>query len=226
MKRLLITDDDANNRTVLNHYLTKQGFLVLEAANGSQAMRLLQEHPIDLAIFDVMLPEVDGFSLCEYTRHNYDIPIILLTARDQLRDKELGYSCGADDYVTKPYEMPELLFRIKALFRRYLYASSDKIRLTHRFVIDRRNYEIQDGDELLILPLKEFELLAQLAEYPGRVFTRDELIRLVWGPDYSRDERTVDVHVKRLRKRFVNREHEFVIQTVRGVGYKLEVTGT
>ncbi|MGO4370964.1 response regulator transcription factor [Paenibacillus sp. 2TAB19] len=222
MKQLLITDDDYNSRALLGHYMTKEGFRVLEAQNGREAMHVLENQTVDLVIMDIMMPEVDGLTLCEYTRKNFDIPIIILSARDQLSDKELGYLSGTDDYVTKPFELPELLFRVKALFRRYSFASSDKIRL-HRLVIDRKNYEVIDGDEVLLLPLKEFELLAQLAEYPGRVFSRDELIHLIWGSDYGGDERTVDVHIKRLRKRFSEGGSSFNIHTIRGVGYKLEV---
>ncbi|WP_337103208.1 response regulator transcription factor [Paenibacillus sp. YIM B09110] len=222
MKQLLITDDDYNSRSLLGHYMTKEGFRVLEAQNGREAMHVLENQTVDLVIMDIMMPEVDGLTLCEYTRKNFDIPIIILSARDQLSDKELGYLSGTDDYVTKPFELPELLFRVKALFRRYSFASSDKIRL-HRLVIDRKNYEVIDGDEVLLLPLKEFELLAQLAEYPGRVFSRDELIHLIWGSDYGGDERTVDVHIKRLRKRFSEVGSSFNIHTIRGVGYKLEV---
>lgn len=222
MKQLLITDDDANARMLLGHFMTREGFRVLEAQNGLEAMNVLEKQPVDLAIFDVMMPEMDGYALCEYTRKNYDIPIILLTARDQLSDKEQGYLSGTDDYVTKPFELPEILYRVKALFRRYSLASSDKIRL-NRLVIDRKNYEIVDGDEVMLLPLKEFELLAQLAEYPGRVFTRDELIRNIWGSDYNGDERTIDVHIKRLRKRFPESDRGFAIHTIRGIGYKLEV---
>lgn len=222
MKQLLITDDDANARMLLGHFMTREGFRVLEAQNGLEAMSVLEKQPVDLAIFDVMMPEMDGYSLCEFTRKNYDIPIILLTARDGLSDKEQGYLSGTDDYVTKPFELPEILYRVKALFRRYSLASSDKIRL-NRLVIDRKNYEIVDGDEVMLLPLKEFELLAQLAEYPGRVFTRDELIRNIWGSDYNGDERTIDVHIKRLRKRFPESDRCFAIHTIRGIGYKLEV---
>ncbi|MBP1993178.1 DNA-binding response OmpR family regulator [Paenibacillus eucommiae] len=219
MKQLLITDDDYNSRALLGHYMTKEGFRVLEAQNGREAMQVLESQAVDLVIMDIMMPEVDGLALCEYTRKNYDIPIIILSARDQLSDKEQGYLSGTDDYVTKPFELPELLFRVKALFRRYSFASSDKIRL-NRLVIDRKNYEVVNGDEVLLLPLKEFELLAQLAEYPGRVFSRDELIYLIWGSDYGGDERTVDVHIKRLRQRF---DGGFRIHTIRGIGYKLEV---
>lgn len=223
MKQLLITDDDVNNRALLNHYMTRAGYRVLEAQDGEEAISRLKEHPVDLVILDVMMPKLDGLTLCEYVRENYDIPIILLTARDQLADKERGYLSGTDDYVTKPYELPELLFRIKALFRRYSVPSSDKIRLNH-VLIDRRNHEVMDGDSVILLPLKEFELLVQLAQYPGRLFSRDELIRLVWGADYVGDERTVDVHIKRLRKRFAGNAKGFSIHTVRGIGYKIEVS--
>ncbi len=220
---MLITDDDSNTRSLLGHYMTREGFRVLEAQNGHEAMNVLAKQGIDLAIYDVMMPEMDGYALVEYTRRNYDIPILLLTACDQLSDKEKGYLSGTDDYVTKPFELSEILFRVKALFRRYSFASSDKIRL-NELVIDRKNYEVTDGDEVLLLPLKEFELLAQLAEYPGRVFTRDELIRIIWGTDYNGDERTVDVHIKRLRKRFSFQDRGFSIHTIRGIGYKIEVS--
>lgn len=224
MKQLLVTDDDAHHRSLISHYMTKECYQVLEAEDGRQAMTVLESQAVDLAILDVMMPEVDGYTLCEYMRKNYDIPIILLSGRDQLGDKELGYLKGTDDYVTKPYELPELLFRIKALFRRFSVSSSDLIRI-NGLIIDRTKYEVRLGDEIYILPLKEFELLAQLAEYPGRVFSRDTLIRLIWGPDYAGDERTIDVHIKRLRKRFPEAERGFTILTIRGVGYKLEVSG-
>ncbi|WP_341280114.1 response regulator transcription factor [Paenibacillus sp. FSL H8-0537] len=222
MKTLLVVDDDAHIRTLLRHFMTKEGYRVVEAKEGEDAVHKLKEHPIDLAILDVMMPRMDGLELCGYIRTNYDIPIILLTAREQLTDKEQGYLRGTDDYVTKPFEPEELLFRIKALFRRYSISSSDKIQLG-RLTIDRKNYEIADGDAMLLLPLKEFELLAQLAEYPGRLFSREELIRLVWAADYEGDERTVDVHIKRLRQRFAAYEQDFRITTVRGIGYKIEL---
>lgn len=224
MKHLLIADDDANNRALLNHYMTREGFRVIEACNGEEVIFQMKQHKIDLAIIDVKMPGLNGLYVCEYIRSNYDIPIILLTACQQLEDKEQGYLSGTDDYVTKPFEIVELLYRVKALFRRYSLASSDKIRLNH-LLIDRKNHEIVDGEAVLLLPLKEFELLAQLAQYPGRLFAREELIRLIWGADYAGDERTVDVHIKRLRKRFLNYKDSFAIRTIRGIGYKLEVSG-
>jgi len=222
MKQLLIADDDARIRLLVNHYMTREGFRVIEAHHGVQAMQLMQEHQIDLAILDVNLPGADGLQVCRHIRRNYDIPIILLSAHQEIEVKEQGYTSGTDDYVTKPFELPELLFRIRALFRRYTIASSDKIRL-NSLIIDRQNHEVTDGETVQLLPLKEFELLAQLAQYPSRLFTRDELITLIWGADYGGDERTVDVHIKRLRKRFDRFEHSFKIRTVRGLGYKLEV---
>lgn len=223
MKNILITDDDAHIRTLLKHVLTRDGYLVIEAADGQEAIHKLKENTVDLAVVDVMMPHVDGLELCQYIRETYDIPIILLTARQQLSDKEQGYLRGTDDYLTKPFEPEELLFRIKALFRRYSIASDDKIRLKS-LVIDRKNYEINVGNEILLLPVKEFELLAQLAQYPGRLFSRSELIELVWGADYEGDERTVDVHIKRLRQRFLDYQNDFMIRTVRGIGYKVELS--
>lgn len=223
MKNILITDDDAHIRTLLKHVLTRDGYLVIEAVDGQEAIHKLKDNTVDLAVVDVMMPHVDGLELCQYIRETYDIPIILLTARQQLSDKEQGYLRGTDDYLTKPFEPEELLFRIKALFRRYSIASNDKIRLKS-LVIDRKNYEINVGNEILLLPVKEFELLAQLAQYPGRLFSRSELIELVWGVDYEGDERTVDVHIKRLRQRFLDYQDDFMIRTVRGIGYKVELS--
>ncbi|CAH1057522.1 Heme response regulator HssR [Paenibacillus pseudetheri] len=225
MKKILVADDDNNIRTLLKHVLTREGYQVMEASDGRDAIHKLKESIADLAVVDVMMPHVDGLELCQHIRETYDIPIILLTARQQLSDKEQGYLRGTDDYVTKPFEPEELLFRIKALFRRYSIASDDRIRL-NSLVIDRKNYEITDGDEVLLLPVKEFELLSQLAQYPGRLYSRSELIELLWGMDYEGDERTVDVHIKRLRQRFMDYQNDFVIRTVRGIGYKLEMVNS
>ncbi len=222
LKTILIADDDKHIQTLLQHVITLEGYRIVQAGDGLEAKAKLEQEAVDLAVIDIMMPNMDGLALCEFIRSQYDIPIILLTAKDQLPDKEQGYRRGTDDYVTKPFEPKELMFRIKALFRRYSVASSDKIRL-NRLVIDRQNYEVSDGHSDILLPMKEFELLAQLAQYPGRLFSREDLIRLVWGEDYEGDERTVDVHIKRLRQRFTDYQEDFTIQTVRGIGYKLEV---
>ncbi|RTE09045.1 response regulator transcription factor [Paenibacillus whitsoniae] len=222
MKQVLVADDDAHIRSLVRYVLSREGYGVQEAQDGEQALELMGETAIDLAILDIMMPRMDGLAVCETIRSEYDIPIILLTARSQLTDKEQGYLKGTDDYVTKPFEPEELLFRVKALFRRYQRTASDKLVL-NRIVIDRSNVEVTDGENVLLLPMKEFELLSQLAQFPGRLFAREELIRLVWGADYEGDDRTVDVHIKRLRQRFADYNDDFAIQTVRGIGYKLEV---
>jgi DNA-binding response OmpR family regulator len=222
MKNLLVADDDANIRTLLRYVLTKEGYRVMEARDGLEAIRLLEESAVDLAVIDIMMPGADGYELCAWIRHHADIPVIMLTARDQLKDKEKGYDRGTDDYLTKPFEPAELVFRVKALFRRYTRTASDRLRL-NRIIIDRQNVEVTDGETEFFLPLKEFELLSQLAQFPGRLFSRDELITLVWGADYQGDDRTVDVHIKRLRQRFADYTADFTIKTVRGIGYKLEL---
>lgn len=222
MKNLLVADDDANIRTLLRYVLTKEGYRVVEARDGLEAIRVLEETAVDLAVIDIMMPGTDGYELCAWIRQHADIPVIMLTARDQLDDKEKGYDRGTDDYLTKPFEPAELVFRVKALFRRYTRTASDRLRL-NRITIDRQNVQVSDGDTEFFLPLKEFELLSQLAQFPGRLFSRDELITLVWGADYQGDDRTVDVHIKRLRQRFADYTEDFTIKTVRGIGYKLEL---
>ncbi|PEJ56791.1 DNA-binding response regulator [Bacillus sp. AFS002410] len=223
MIRILIVDDDSHIRELLKMYLQSEGYTTFEAANGDEASTLLENQQINLAIVDVMMPGKDGYQLCEEIREYYDFPVILLTAKSELSDKEKGFAVGTDDYLTKPFEPKEILFRIKALLRRYNMISSQKIKLNET-VIDRKSYEVYCNGKLLMLPMKEFELLSQLASYPDRIFTRDELIQLIWGADFEGDDRTINVHIKRLRERFSTLTDDFSIKTVRGVGYKLEVT--
>lgn len=224
MIHILLADDDVHIRELLKHYLETEGYIVHEAADGQEASELLSTTHIHLAIVDVMMPNKDGYQLCEEIRKYFDFPVILLTAKDQLVDKERGFTVGTDDYVTKPFEPRELLFRMKALLRRYQMVSEDIIRLNET-TINRHSYEVESNGKLYMLPMKEFELLSQLASYPGRTFSREELIHLIWGMDFQGDNRTVDVHIKRLRERFSHTD-DFSIQTVRGVGYKLEVKKT
>jgi DNA-binding response OmpR family regulator len=223
MIRILIVDDDSHIRELLKMYLQTEGYTTFEAANGDEASTLLEQQQINLAIVDIMMPGKDGYQLCEEIREYYDFPVILLTAKGELSDKEKGFAVGTDDYLTKPFEPKEILFRIKALLRRYNMISAQKIKLNET-VIDRKSYEVYCSGKLLMLPMKEFELLSQLASYPDRIFTRDELIQLIWGADFEGDDRTINVHIKRLRERFSTLTNDFSIKTVRGVGYKLEVT--
>ncbi|MDQ0243164.1 DNA-binding response OmpR family regulator [Bacillus fengqiuensis] len=222
MIHILVADDDVHIRELLRHYLQQEGYMFFEGEDGEAASLILEEERIHLAIVDIMMPNKDGYELCEEIRKHYDIPIIILSAKEQIIDKERGFLAGTDDYLVKPFEPKELLFRVKALLRRYHIVSSENIVLKNT-IIDRKSYEVKCNESTIMLPLKEFELLAQLASYPGRTFTREQLIELIWGIDFEGDIRTVDVHVKRLRERFSKRTDDFTISTVRGIGYKLEV---
>ncbi|MGZ4107896.1 MAG: response regulator transcription factor [Tumebacillaceae bacterium] len=217
---ILIADDDPHIRRLVRFYLQKEGYVVTEAQDGQEASDLLERESIHLAVVDVMMPGKDGYELCREIRDVYDVPVILLTAKGAVEDKERGFLSGTDDYLVKPFEPRELLFRIKALLRRYHIASADVIQF-QRTVIDRRNYEVRVGDETLLLPRKEFELLALLASNTGRILTREQVIRQIWGVNYEGDSRTVDVHIKRLRERMAISD-DISIVTVRGLGYKLE----
>ncbi|WP_369903290.1 response regulator transcription factor [Bacillus manliponensis] len=222
MIHILVADDDRHVRELLHHHLQKEGYVALEAADGKEAQAVLEKENIQLAIVDIMMPHVDGYTLCEEIRKYYDIPVILLTAKNQLIDKEKGFLSGTDDYIVKPFEPAEVLFRMKALLRRYEKVNANIIQVGDT-TIDRKSFEVKCKNQTILLPLKEFELLSQLASYPGRIFSREELIELIWGIDFTGDDRTVDVHIKRLRDRFSKRTDDFQIKTVRGMGYKLEL---
>lgn len=222
MITILAVDDDPHIRALLKLYLQKEGYRLLEAADGEEALQLLEADHIHLAIVDIMMPNIDGYELCTEIRDLYDIPVMMLTAKGEIYDKEKAYLAGTDDYVVKPFEPQEILFRVKALLRRFNMMNEEMIQLGN-IMIDRKSYEIQSQGSTVILPLKEFELLAQLASYPNRIFSREQLIELVWGRDFTGSDRTVDVHIKRLRERFSETKDLFSIQTVRGLGYKINV---
>ncbi|WP_226530608.1 response regulator transcription factor [Metabacillus niabensis] len=222
MTNILIVDDDSNILNLVNIHLSEQGYKVFQAKDGIEALKLLQQESFHLAVVDVMMPFLDGYELTKEIRKNYDIPVILLTAKDQIEDKEQGFQAGTDDYLVKPFEPKELSFRIKALLRRYEKDSDEDILRMGGTIINKKSYEVQIGNRTMILPLKEFELLYFLLSHPMRVFSRNHLIEQIWGIDYEGDERTVDVHIKRLRERFSKLTDDFHIKTVRGVGYLLE----
>lgn len=222
MITILTVDDDTHIRELLKLYLQKEGYRVVEAADGEAALKILEKEQVHLAIVDIMMPHMDGYELCEELRDFYDMPVIMLTAKNELQDKEKAYVAGTDDYVIKPFEPKEVVFRVKALLRRFNMINQEVIHLGN-IVINRKSYEIESQGRTMILPLKEFELLAQLASYPDRTFSREQLIELVWGHDFTGNDRTVDVHIKRLRERFPESESQFSIRTVRGLGYKMEV---
>src|SRR5690625_492599 len=218
---ILIADDDKHIRNLVEIHLKEEGFNVLQAENGEKALEVLASYPCDLAIVDIMMPVMDGYELTRDIRQYYDIPIILLTAKDQIEDKEKGFLSGTDDYLVKPFDIRELIFRIRTLFRLYDKNIDEEIKLGD-VTINRKTYEVSVNDQTFLLPLKEFELLYILAAHQGQVFTRGQLIERIWGFDYEGDERTVDVHIKRLRERFTKVTDDFEIITIRGVGYALE----
>lgn len=221
--QILVVDDDAHILQLVTIYLTREGYQVLCAENAQQALALLEGNLPDLAVVDVMMLVMDGFTLTETLTQDYDIPVLLLTAKGELEDKERGFLAGSDDYVVKPFEPKELLFRIAAILRR-LDKKNQVTFQVGKLVIDRRSFEVVIGEDTLILPLKEFELLALLASRPHQVFTRSYIMEQVWGYDYEGDEQTLNTHVKRIRERLNRYDTAVEITTVRGVGYKLEET--
>jgi two-component system, OmpR family, response regulator len=222
MAAILIVDDDINILYLVKKQLQEAGHNVFQAMNGIEALKTLDNSVIDLAVVDVMMPGMDGYELTKSIRESHDIPVIMLTAKGQIEDKELGFLSGTDDYIVKPFNPKELIFRINALFRRYQKRSNLMITIGN-VTINQQNFEVQADDRTIILPLKEFELLSFMASKPNQVFTRNQLIEEILGLDFTGDERTLNVHIKRLRDRFSELTNDFKIKTIRGVGYLVEV---
>ena len=220
MISILLVDDDPNILAFTGDYLRRENYRVYEAGHAEEAWAILDEHDVHIALVDVMMPGTNGFELTTIIRQDYDIPVILLTAKNQIEDKEQGYASGTDDYITKPFESKELLFRIRAVLRRYQQVAQERIQVG-RTLINTKTYEVSIGHRALLLPLKEFELLVQLASYPKRTYSREELIESIWGSTFEGDERTVDVHVGRLRKALCKTGGDDPLRTVRGTGYAL-----
>lgn len=220
MPKIVVVDDDANIRELIGLFLKRDGHQVVEAGDGVEALEKLESVRPDLAIIDVMMPRMDGWALCS-SLSSCDIPKLMLTAKGETAHKVRGFELGADDYIVKPFDPPELLARVKAILRRYRIAASQTVDFGN-VTMNRSDFSIVAGGEAVTLPPKEFELLFKLASYPGKTFSRDDLIAQLWGIDYEGDERTVDVHIKRLRDRFPEQRYRFRIATVRGLGYRLE----
>lgn len=219
--KILVIDDEEDIRMLIGFYLQKEGFEMIEAENGEEALEKIENEYIDLAIVDVMMPVMDGFTFVEEMREFKDTPVIMLTAKSQSTDKLRGFSLGIDDYVTKPFDPDELIARVKTILKRYSINASNIININD-VVFDGDKYEIRYKEEKIHLPLKQFELVFELAKNPNQIFTREQLIEKIWGMDYDGFDRTVDVHVKRVRE---NLGHlpGFKVVTVRGLGYKIEV---
>ncbi|RIJ63045.1 DNA-binding response regulator [Rummeliibacillus sp. TYF005] len=224
VSKILIVDDDKNILDLVRIHLTQAGYQVLKAENAVQALGVLEMEIPDLAVVDVMMPGMNGYELTKRIRDQLDIPVLLLTAKGELEDKEKGFLSGSDDYMVKPFEPKELLFRIAAILRRYDKPSETILRVGS-MTINRKSYEVSVGQSILLMPLKEFEVLALLATRPNQVFERADIMEKIWGYDYDGDEQTLNTHIKRIRERLAKFATGVEIVTVRGVGYKLEVQG-
>ena len=222
MSKVLVVDDDAHIRELARVFLRREGFEVIEAADGIEALETLDSVKVDLAVIDIMMPKMDGWALCQELKATFDMPILMLTAKGETSQKLKGFQLGTDDYLVKPFEPLEMVARVKALLKRYRIEASQTIQIGE-LVMDRKTYQIGVEGESLTLPLKEFELLFKLASYPGRTFSREQLIEDIWGFDFKGNDRTLDVHINRLRERFPQENHSFKITTIRGLGYRLEV---
>ena len=223
---VLIVEDDTNIRELLQLYLEKDGYAVTLAADGGQGLEKFRSIKPDLVLLDVMMPVMDGWAVCKAIRAEGDTPVIMLTAKGETDDKVMGLKAGADDYVTKPFEMKELLARIEAVLRRTdRNCEENKARrlVFDRLIIDMDAFELTVAGKKVDTPPKEMELLFYLASSPNRVYTRNQLLDEVWGFDYFGDSRTVDVHVKRLREKLEGVSEAWSLKTVWGVGYKFEV---
>ncbi len=223
---VLVVEDDRNIADLLHLYLQKEGYTVTLAYDGGEGLTKFRELKPDLVLLDVMMPVADGWTVCKAIRAESQTPIIMLTAKSETDDKVAGLKSGADDYVTKPFEMKELLARIEAVLRRTDRSSSESSarRLTFdKLTIDMDAFELIIDGKKVDAPPKEMELLFYLASSPNRVYTRNQLLDEVWGFDYFGDSRTVDVHVKRLREKLEDISPSWCLKTVWGVGYKFEV---
>lgn len=221
MTNILIVDDDPHMRELVGLFLRPAGFEIAESSDGVEALATLESMKADLVILDIMMPNMDGWELCREIRKQYDIPLLMLTAKGDTTQKVKGFELGTDDYLVKPFEPAELVVRVKALLKRYRIAISQTVQIGG-LMMDRNTYEVLVENRRVELPLKEFELLFKLASYPGKTFSREQLIEDIWGFDYEGTDRTVDVHINRLRERFPDTTSGFKIRTIRGLGYRLE----
>ena len=224
-QKVLIIEDDNHIAALLQLYLNKEGYDVSIAGDGAQGVELAEQLHPDLVLLDLMLPVLDGWSVCRKLREMSSVPIIMLTAKGETEDKVTGLNLGADDYIVKPFEMKEVLARIQAVLRR---VDRDETPAAKRLTFDKLTVDL-DSYELLVdgkrvdTPPKELELLYHLASSPNRVYTRNQLLGEVWGFDYFGDSRTVDVHIKRLREKLEGVSPLWCLKTVWGVGYKFEL---
>ncbi|MBO7274839.1 MAG: response regulator transcription factor [Clostridia bacterium] len=222
-KTILIVEDESNIRELLRMYLEQEGYTVESAQNGSEGLRTFKRVHPDLVLLDLMMPVMDGNQMIRELRTFSKTPVIMLTAKGEMMDKVAGLELGADDYITKPFEMREVMARVKAVLRRFEDDNEPKRLEFDNLTIDKNAFNIIVKGETMEIPPKEIELLYFLASSPNRVFTRAQLLDDVWGFDYFGDTRTVDVHIKRLREKLQDVSDKWEIKTVWGVGYKFEL---
>ncbi|ERM19135.1 response regulator transcription factor [Brevibacillus laterosporus] len=225
--RVLIVDDEKEIRDLLRKYLERELYQVDVAVNGEEALQMFEKKKYNLLILDVMMPKIDGIEVCRRLRNKTNIPILMLTAKDHEIDKILGLSMGADDYITKPFSINEVVARVKAIMRRFLILGSDdrsheNTLLTFKGItIDLKKYTVHLAGEMISLTAKEFELLKFFASHPEQVFTKTQLFRQVWNSEYVEDDNTVMVHIRKLRMKIeANPSEPKYIQTVWGIGYR------
>jgi len=219
MVRILVVDDDKNTRRYIEAVLTAENYTVLTATNGKEALDVMEREHIDHVVLDIMMPQMDGYEFTKALRYsNNNLPILMVSAKQLPKDKHKGFLVGTDDYMTKPFDEEEMILRIKALLRRAQIANEQKI-VIGDVTLDYNSFTVSKGNEIQELPQKEFLLLYKLLSYPGKIFTRIQLMDEIWGNDSESGWETVTVHIGRLRKRFEGWE-EFEIESVRGLGYK------
>lgn len=227
MGKILVADDDNNISELIRIYLEKEGYTVITASDGEEAVQTFAAEQPDMVLLDVMMPKLDGWQVCREIRQKGNTPIIMVTAKGETFDKVLGLELGADDYMVKPFDTKEVVARIKAVLRRTTaeVAPVNKVKEVtfDKLVVNMTRYELKVDGVPVDTPPKELELLFHLASNPNRVYTRDQLLDEVWGFEYYGDSRTVDVHVKRLREKLEGVSTQWNVKTVWGVGYKFEV---
>lgn len=219
MFKILVVEDNKNLRKLMITYLKRNNYETFEAEDGEIALDVLEKTHIDLIITDIMMPNMDGYELTSELRQaNYMIPILMITAKESIDDKRQGFLLGVDDYMVKPIDMDEMILRVGVLLRRANIVNQRKLKVKD-IVLSYDEYTLTKGKEVYQVPQKEFQVLYKLLSYPNKIFTRQELIDEIWGLESDSEQRTVDVHIKRLREKF-DKYDEFKIVTIRGIGYK------
>ena len=223
-KNILVIDDDKNICEVIKLYLVKEGYRVTVANDGQAGIDAFRQEVPELIVLDIMMPILDGWDVLKHIRKTSTVPVIMLTAKGETFDKVLGLELGADDYIVKPFDPKEFIARVKAVTRRANLQEEENANIEYdELVINMANYTVHYKGEVVEMPPKEIELLFFLASHPNKVFTREQLLQQVWDFEFFGDSRTVDVHIKRLRKKLFDQSNNWEIKTVWGVGYKFEV---